>query len=161
MSHHFDDQGAKFDVGGKLADWWTPADTAAFQSRLDKLEAEYNAYEPLPGMHINGKLTMGENVADLAGLTTAHDAYIASLNGAPPPVIDGFTADQRFYLGWAQVWRRNYREANIRLRVLTDPHALNPYRADIVRNMDPWYQAFGVQPGQKLYLAPADRVRIW
>jgi putative endopeptidase len=161
MSHHFDDQGAKYDVSGKLVDWWTPADTAAFQSRLDKLEAEYNAYEPLPGMHVNGKLTMGENVADLAGLTTAHDAYIASLNGAAPPVIDGFTADQRFYLGWAQVWRRNYREANIRLRVLTDPHALKPYRADIVRNMDPWYQAFGVQPGQKLYLAPADRVRIW
>jgi len=161
MSHHFDDQGAKYDVGGKLVDWWTPADTTAFQSRLDKLEAEYNAYEPLPGMHINGKLTMGENVADLAGLTTAHDAYIASLGGKPAPVIDGMTGDQRFYLGWAQVWRRNYREANIRQRVLTDPHSLNPYRADIVRNMDPWYQAFDVKPGQKLYLDPAARVRIW
>jgi len=161
MSHHFDDQGAKYDFSGKLVDWWTPADTAAFQSRLDKLEQEYDAYEPLPGMHINGKLTMGENVADLAGLTVAHDAYVASLNGAPPPVIDGFSADQRFYLGWAQVWRRNYREANIRQRVLTDPHALNPYRADIVRNMDPWYQAFSVQPGQKLYLTPEQRVRIW
>jgi putative endopeptidase len=161
MSHHFDDQGAKYDISGKLVDWWTPADTTAFQSRLDKLEAEYNAYEPLPGMHINGKLTMGENVADLAGLTTAHDAYIASLGGRPAPVIDGMTGDQRFYLGWAQVWRRNYREANIRQRVLTDPHALNPYRAAIVRNMDPWYQAFDVKSGQKLYLDPAARVRIW
>jgi len=161
MSHHFDDQGAKFDVHGRLSDWWTPQDVAAFNSRLDKLDAEYSAYEPLPGMHVNGRLTMGENVADLAGLTTAHDAYIASLNGAAPPVIDGFTADQRFYLGWAQVWRRNYREANLRQRVLTDPHSPNEYRSNIVRNMDPWYKAFNVQPGQKLYLAPADRVRIW
>ena len=161
MSHHFDDQGAKFDVHGRLSDWWTPQDVAAFNSRLDKLDAEYSAYEPLPGMHVNGRLTMGENVADLAGLTTAHDAYIASLNGATPPVIDGLTADQRFYLGWAQVWRRNYREANLRQRVLTDPHSPNEYRSNIVRNMDPWYKAFNVQPGQKLYLAPADRVRIW
>ena len=112
-------------------------------------------------MHVNGKLTMGENVADLAGLTVAHDAYLASLGGNPAPVIDGLTGDQRFYLGWAQVWRRNYREANIRQRLLTDPHSPYPYRADIVRNMDPWYPAFNVQPGQTLYLAPADRVRIW
>jgi putative endopeptidase len=161
MSHHFDDQGSKYDMHGKLTTWWTPADVSAFQSRLDKLEAEYNAYEPLPGMHVVGKLTMGENVADLAGLNVAHDAYIASLNGAPAPVIDGTTGDQRFYLGWAQVWRRNYREANLRQRLLTDPHSPSEQRANIVRNMDPWYQAFGVQPGQKLYLAPADRVRIW
>jgi len=161
MSHHFDDQGSKYDVTGKLADWWTPADVAAFNARLDKLEAEYNAYEPLPGFHVIGKLTMGENVADLAGLTTAHDAYIASLGGKAPPVIEGFTADQRFYLGWAQVWRRNYREADLRRRLLTDPHSPSEQRANIVRNMDPWYQAFGVQPGQKLYLDPAARVRIW
>ncbi|HYU12652.1 MAG TPA: M13 family metallopeptidase [Stellaceae bacterium] len=161
MSHHFDDQGAKYDLHGKLTAWWTPADTAAFQSRLDKLEQEYNAYEPLPGMHVNGKLTMGENVADLAGLTVAHDAYIASLNGAAPPVIDDTTGDQRFYLGWAQVWRRNYREPNLRQRLLTDPHSPSEQRANIVRNMDPWYPAFNVQPGQKLYLAPANRVRIW
>jgi putative endopeptidase len=161
MSHQFDDQGAKYDLHGNLVDWWTPADAKNFQSRLDKLEAQYNAYEPLPGMHVNGKLTMGENVADLAGLTVAHDAYIASLNGAAPPVIDGFTADQRFYLGWAQVWRRNYREANLRQRLLTDPHSPSEQRSDIVRNMDPWYSGFNVQPGQKLYLAPADRVRIW
>jgi len=161
LSHHFDDQGAKYDKTGSLVDWWTPEDVKAFQSRLDKLEQQYNAYEPLPGMHINGKLTMGENVADLAGLTVAHDAYLASLGGNAPPVVDGLTGDQRFYLGWAQVWRRNYREPNIRQRILTDPHSLNPYRADIVRNMDPWYPAFDVQSGQTLYLAPADRVRIW
>jgi putative endopeptidase len=161
MSHQFDDQGAKYDLHGNLVDWWTPGDTKAFQSRLDKLEAQYNAYEPLPGMHVIGKLTMGENVADLAGLTVAHDAYIASLGGKDPPVIDGMSADQRFYLGWAQVWRRNYREANLRQRLLTDPHSPSEQRANIVRNMDPWYPAFNVQAGQKLYLAPADRVRIW
>jgi putative endopeptidase len=161
MSHHFDDQGSKYDIHGRLTDWWTPADVAAFNARLDKLEAEYNAYEPLPGFHVIGKLTMGENVADLAGLTTAHDAYLASLGGKAPPVIDGFTADQRFYLGWAQVWRRNYREADLRRRLLTDPHSPSEQRANIVRNMDPWYQAFDVQPGQKLYLDPAARVRIW
>ena len=161
MSHHFDDQGSKYDQTGKLTTWWTPADVTAFNARLDKLEAEYNAYEPLTGMHVNGRLTMGENVADLAGLATAHDAYVASLKGAAPPVIDGFSADQRFYLGWAQVWRRNYREADLRRRLLTDPHSPSEQRANIVRNMDPWYQAFDVEAGQKLYLAPADRVRIW
>jgi putative endopeptidase len=161
MSHQFDDQGAKYDLHGNLVDWWTPADTKNFQSRLDKLEQQYNAYEPLPGMHVIGKLTMGENVADLAGLTVAHDAYIASLGGKEPPVIDGMTGDQRFYLGWAQVWRRNYREANLRQRLLTDPHSPSEQRGNIVRNMDPWYPAFNVQAGQKLYLAPADRVRIW
>ena len=161
LSHHFDDQGAKYDLTGKLVKWWTPSDTVAFQSRLDALGKQYDAYEPLPGMHVQGKLTMGENVADLAGLTVAHDAYLASLGGATPPVIDGTTGDQRFYLGWAQVWRRNIREATMRQRLLTDPHSPNNYRADIVRNMDPWYSAFGAQPGQKLYLAPASRVRIW
>ena len=161
LSHHFDDQGAKYDLTGKLIDWWTPGDTKQFTARLDKYEQQINAYEPLPGMHVNGKLTMGENVADLAGLTVAHDAYIASLNGAPPPVIDGMTADQRFYLGWAQVWRCNSREAALRQQLLVDPHSPCPVRTDVVRNMDPWYSAFGVQPGQKLYLAPADRVRIW
>ena len=161
MSHQFDDQGAKYDLHGNLVDWWTPADAKNFQSRLDKLGAQYDAYEPLPGFHIQGKLTMGENVADLAGLTVAHDAYLASLGGKAPPVIDGTTGDQRFYLGWAQVWRRNYREPNLRQRLLTDPHSPSEQRTDTVRNLDPWYSAFGVKPGQKLYLAPADRVRIW
>ena len=161
MSHQFDDQGSKYDLHGNLVDWWTPADAQNFKSRLDKYEAQINSYEPLPGMHVNGKLTMGENVADLAGLTVAHDAYLASLNGAQPPVIDGVTADQRFYLGWAQVWRCNDREAALRQQLLTNPHSPCRVRTDVVRNMDPWYSAFGVQPGQKLYLAPADRVRIW
>ena len=161
LSHHFDDQGAKYDSKGQLIEWWTQDDTKAFQSRLDKLKAQFDAYEPLPGMHVNGQLTMGENVADLAGLTVAHDAYIASLGGKEPPVIDGMTADQRFYLGWAQVWRRNYREANLRQRLLTDPHSPSPQRVAIVRNMDPWYPAFDVKPGQTLFLAPEERVRIW
>ena len=161
LSHHFDDQGAKYDREGRLTDWWTLADVAAFSSRLDALGKQYDAYEPLPGMHVQGKLTMGENVADLAGLTVAHDAYLYSLNGATPATIDGTSGDQRFYLGWAQVWRRNYREANLRQRLLTDPHSPSEQRGNIVRNMDPWYPAFNVQPGQKLYLAPPERVRIW
>jgi len=161
MSHQFDDQGAKYDLHGNLVDWWTPADAKNFQSRLDRLGAQFDAYEPLPGFHVQGKLTMGENVADLAGLTVAHDAYIESLGGTEPPVIEGTTGDQRFYFGWAQVWRRNYREPNLRQRLLTDPHSPSEQRAAIVRNLDPWYPAFNVQSGQKLYLAPADRVRIW
>ena len=161
MSHQFDDQGAKYDLHGNLVDWWTPADAKNFQSRLDQYERQINAYEPLPGMHVIGKLTMGENVADLAGLTVSHDAYLASLGGKAPPVIDGMTGDQRFYLGWAQVWRCKYREPYLRQQLLTNPHSPCQVRTDVVRNMDPWYQAFGVAPGQKLYLAPADRVRIW
>jgi putative endopeptidase len=161
LSHHFDDQGAKYDLSGRLVDWWTPADVAAFNSRLDKLGRQYDAYEPLAGMHVQGKLTMGENVADLAGLNVAHDAYVTSLRGQSPPVIDGTTGDQRFYLGWAQVWRRSYREANLRQRLLTDPHSPSEFRTAIVRNLDPWYPAFNVQAGQKLYLAPPERVRIW
>jgi len=161
MSHQFDDQGSKYDLHGNLVDWWTPADAANFKSRLDKLGAQYDAYEPLPGFHVQGKLTMGENVADLAGLTVAHDAYLASLGGKAPPVIDGTTGDQRFYFGWAQVWRRNYREPNLRQRLLTDPHSPSEQRAAIVRNLDPWYPAFNVVPGQKQYLTPEQRVRIW
>jgi putative endopeptidase len=161
MSHQFDDQGAKYDLHGNLVDWWTPADAKNFQSRLDQYERQINSYEPLPGMHVNGKLTMGENVADLAGLSVARDAYLASLNGAQPPVIDGMTADQRFYLGWAQVWRCNDREAALRQQLLTNPHSPCRVRTDVVRNMDPWYSAFDVKPGQKLYLATSDRVRIW
>ncbi|MCY7399051.1 MAG: M13 family metallopeptidase [Sphingomonas bacterium] len=161
LSHHFDDQGAKYDRDGRLSDWWTTTDVAAFNSRLDSLGKQYDAYEPLPGMHVQGKLTMGENVADLAGLTVAYDAYKMSLGGTPAPTIDGTTGDQRFYLGWAQVWRRNYREANLRQRLLTDPHSPSEQRVSVVRNLDPWYDAYKVQPGQKLYLAPAKRVRIW
>ncbi|PCD01818.1 peptidase M13 [Sphingomonas spermidinifaciens] len=161
LSHHFDDQGAKYNAEGRLTDWWTPADVAAFKQRTDALVAQYDAYEPLPGMKLKGALTLGENVADLAGLTVAHDAYLASLGGKVPPTVGGFTADQRFYLGWAQVWRRNYREADLRNRLLTDPHSPSQQRAWIVRNLDPWYPAFQPAPGSKLYLAAPQRVRIW
>ena len=161
ISHHFDDQGAKYDEHGRLADWWTPADLAAFEAAGKKLVAQYDAYEIFPGARIKGAFTLGENIGDLAGLTVAYDAYRHSLGGAAAPVIDGTTGDQRFYLGWAQVWRRNYREANLRQRLITDPHSPSEQRAAVVRNLDPWYSAFGVEPGQKLYLAPPDRVRIW
>ena len=161
MSHHFDDQGSKFDTEGRLTQWWTDADIAAFKARSKQLADQFSAYEPLPGKHVNGELTLGENSADLAGLSAAYDAYLASLGDKAPPVINGTTGAERFYLGWAQVWRRNYREANLMQRLLTDPHAPSEYRTDIVRNMDPWYQAFEAQPGQKLYLAPDARVRIW
>jgi putative endopeptidase len=161
MSHHFDDQGSKFDLHGKLTQWWTDQDVANFKKLSGDLVAEYDKYEPLPGQHIKGALTLGENSADLAGLNAAYDAYHRSLGGKPAPTIGGYSGDQRFYLGWAQVWRRNYREANLRNRLLTDPHSWNNARADIVRNMDHWYDAFDVKPGQALYLAPKDRVRIW
>ena len=161
LSHHFDDQGAKYDARGMLTDWWTPADVKAFGERTGQLAAQYDAYEALPGVRVNGKLTLGENIADLAGLTVAHDAYLASLGGKPPKVIGNYTADQRFYLGWAQVWRRNYREANLRNRILVDPHSPSPQRVAVVRNLDPWYAAYGAKPGEKLYLSPEQRVRIW
>ena len=112
-------------------------------------------------MHVKGAFTLGENSADLAGLSVAYDAYKAALGGKEAPMLDGFSGDQRFYLGWAQVWRRNYREANLRQRLLTDPHAPSEQRTWVVRNLDPWYPAYNVQPGQKLYLAPEKRVRMW
>ncbi|OQW76222.1 MAG: peptidase M13 [Proteobacteria bacterium ST_bin13] len=161
MSHHFDDQGSKFDAKGRLTQWWTDADIAAFKARTAKLVAQFDAYEPLPGFHVKGGLTLGENTADLAGLSAAIDAYHASLGGKPAPVIDGLTGDQRFYLGYAQVWRRKHREADLRNRLLTDPHAPGEQRAWIVRNLDPWYAAFAPKDGQKLVLKPEDRVRIW
>ncbi|MFZ5747793.1 MAG: M13 family metallopeptidase [Pseudomonadota bacterium] len=161
LSHHFDDQGAKYDSHGQLTDWWTPDDVKAFKQRTDALVAQYDQYEPLPGMHVKGALTLGENVADLAGLTVAYDAYKASLGGQPAPVIDGFSGDQRFYMGWAQVWRRNYREATLRQRLLTDPHSPSEQRTWVVRNLDPWYAAFAPETSQKLYLTPEQRVRIW
>lgn len=161
ISHHFDDQGAKYDAGGRLADWWTPTDVKAFGERTAALAAQYDKYEALPGLNVNGKLTLGENIADLAGLTVAHNAYTASLNGAEPKTVGGYSADQRFYLGWAQVWRRNYREANLRNRILTDPHSPSPQRVAVVRNLDPWYAAYQPKPGEALYLTPEQRVRIW
>lgn len=161
ISHHFDDQGAKYDETGKLADWWTPADVAAFEAAGKALIAQYDAYEVLPGEKLDGTFTLGENIGDLAGLTVAYDAYKKSLGGKEAPVIDGLTGDQRFFLGWAQVWRRNYREQNLSQRITTDPHSPSIQRTWVSRNLDPWYKAFQVKPGQTLYLAPEERVRIW
>ena len=133
----------------------------AFGERTTALGLQYDKYEALPGLHVNGKLTMGENIADLAGLTVAHDAYIASLNGTTPRTIGNYTADQRFYLGWAQVWRRNYREANLRNRILTDPHSPSAQRVSVVRNLDPWYAAYSPEAGRGAVPGPAGSRRIW
>jgi len=161
LSHHFDDQGAKYDETGRLKQWWSDQDVAKFSALTDKLAKQYDAYEPLPGEHVNGKLTLGENIADLAGLMVAYDAYHASLDGKEAPVIDGTSGDQRFYLGWAQIWRRSYREENLRQRLLTDPHSPSEQRAAIVRNLDPWYPAFTIPSDAKMALTPENRVRIW
>lgn len=161
LSHHFDDQGAKYDETGKLNQWWSDQDVANFKALTDKLVKQYDAYEPFPGAHVKGAFTLGENIGDLAGVAVALDAYHASLDGKPAPVIDGMSGDERFFLGWAQVWRRNYREPNLRQRLVTDPHSPSQYRADTVRNFDQWYSAFRPQAGGKIYLAPQDRVKIW
>ena len=162
MSHQFDDQGAKYDLHGNLVDWWTPADAQNFQSRLDKLEQQYNAYEPLPGMHVIGKLTMGENVADLAGLTVAHDAYLASLGGKAAPVIGGLTGDQRFYLGWAQSWRAKSREERTLQLLTVDSHSPDEFRANgAAINADGFHDSFGTRPGDRMYKPSGERIRIW
>ncbi|MEO6113427.1 MAG: M13-type metalloendopeptidase [Sphingomicrobium sp.] len=161
ISHHFDDQGAKYDETGRLKEWWTEADKKSFEAAGKSLIAQYDAYQIFPGANVKGAFTLGENIGDLAGLTVAYDAYRHSLGGAEAPVIDGTTGDQRFYLGWAQVWRRNYREANLRQRLITDPHSPSEQRVSVVRNLDPWYSAYDVKTGQTLYLAPEQRVRMW
>ncbi len=162
MTHGFDDEGRKIDAAGRLRDWWTKADASAFEARAARLGAQYSAFEPLPGAHVKGELTMGENIADLGGLTLALDAYHASLKGAPAPVIDGLTGDQRVFLGWAQAWRGKVREDALRRQLVSDPHSPRQYRVDgVVRNLDAWYGAFAVRAGDKLYVAPEDRVRIW
>ncbi|MDF0546562.1 M13 family metallopeptidase [Sphingobium sp. H39-3-25] len=161
MTHHFDDQGARYDEQGRLATWWSGKDRASFEARTARLAAQFDAYAPAPGLHVNGKLTLGENIADLGGLTIALDAYHASLEGKTPQVIDGLTGDQRFFLGWAQIWRLKYRDADLRRRLLTNPHAPAAQRVWTVRNLDSWYRAFAVKPSDRLFLAPSDRVRIW
>ena len=161
MTHHFDDQGSKYDEHGRLASWWSPADRAAFEQRTAMLAAQFDRYEPLPGVRVNGRLTLGENIADLGGLPIAYDAYRASLRGKEPPVIDGLTGDQRFFLGWAQIWRLKYRDADLRRRLLTNPHAPAAQRVWTVRNMTPWVAAFAVRPSQSLFLTDGERLRIW
>ena len=161
VSHHFDDQGAKYDEKGRLSDWWTESDVKAFEVAGKALIAQYDAYEIFPGEFVKGEFTLGENIGDLAGLTIAYDAYKASLGGKEAPVIDGMTGDQRFFLGWAQVWRRKYREANLRQRLLTDPHSPSKQRVWVIRNLDKWYEAFQPKADDKMVLKPEDRVRIW
>ena len=161
ISHSFDNNGAAFDASGKMRNWWTDADKAKFNAAGNALIAQYDAYEPFPGLNVNGKLTLGENIADVAGLAAAYDAYRASLGGKEAPVIGGFTGDQRFFIAYAQSWASKIRDEALRGRIATDGHAPGMYRALTVRNLDAWYRAFDVKPGDKLYLAPEQRVKIW
>lgn len=162
MGHGFDDQGAKSDANGVLRNWWNADDEAAFKNLGDRLATQYGQYEPLPGLRINGRLTLGENIGDLGGLTVAWAAYRLSLGDKPAPVIDGLTGDQRLFHGWAQVWRSLYRDERMRNQLLTDPHSPPEYRVNaVVRNIDAWYEAFDVKPGDKLWLPPQERVHIW
>jgi len=162
ISHGFDDQGRKYDGDGNLRDWWTEEDAKRFKERAAKIVAQYSTYNPIDDMKVNGELTLGENIGDLSGLAIAYKAYQIALGGKTPPVIDGFTGDQRFFLGWSQVWRRKYRDEDLRQRIVTDPHSPSEYRCNgIVTNMSTFYTAFGVKEGDKLYRPPADRVQIW
>ena len=162
ITHGFDDQGRKIDSTGALRDWWTLQDAARFEAQATKYGAQFDTYEGVPGVHINGQLTMGENIADLGGLLIALDAYHASLHGQPAPMIDGLTGDQRFFLAYAQAWQEKDRVESLKEQMASDPHSPSIFRVlGTTRNVDAWYAAFDVQPGQKYYLAPADRVRIW
>ncbi len=162
ISHGFDDQGRRYDGKGNLNDWWAPPDNEEFNRRAKAFGAQYEASSPLPGTHVNSELTMGENIADLAGVAMAYRAYRLSLQGKEAPVIDGFTGDQRFFIGWAQGWARKYRDDELRRRLLTDPHSPSEYRTNIiVSNLPEFYRAFDVKPADKMYRAPADRVKIW
>jgi putative endopeptidase len=161
ISHSFDDQGSLFDDRGKLANWWTDADLARFRAAGERLVAQYDAYRPFPDAAVNGKLTLGENIADLAGLAAAYDAWRSSLGGAEPPRVAGLDGDQQFFVAYAQTWQAKFREASLRRRLITDGHAPAQYRALTVRNLDPWYAAFDVEPHDALYLAPGDRVQVW
>jgi putative endopeptidase len=162
LTHGFDDEGRKLDAAGQLRDWWSKADAEAFEARAKRLGAQYSSYEPVPGVHINGDLTMGENIADLGGINIALEAYHRSLDGKAAPGIDGFSGDQRVLLGWAQAWRGKVREDFIRKQVSSDPHSPRAFRViGPTRNVDAWYAAFGVKPGETYYLAPDQRVRIW
>jgi putative endopeptidase len=161
ISHGFDDQGRKIDATGAVRDWWTKADADRFNAQAKRFGAQYDSYEPVPGMHINGELTMGENIADFAGLLVAHDAYQVSLKGAAAPVVDGFTGDQRFFLAFGQAWRAKQREDAQRSQMASDPHSPDRFRIiGPLRNDDDWYRAFGITSG-KYFLKPEERTRIW
>jgi len=162
ISHGFDDEGSQFDGDGKLRNWWTPEDRRAFEAVTSKLDAQYSAYEPLPGVHVKGKLTMGENIADLSGLQIAYKAWKISLNGKPAPVIDGVSGEQRFYYGFAQAWREKMRDEAMLNLVTTNPHSPPQFRADGASiNSDGFHEAFATKPGDRMWKAPADRLRLW
>ena len=162
MGHGFDDQGSKSDARGVLRTWWLPEDTKAFKALTDSLATQYDGYTVLPGLNINGRLTLGENIGDLGGLSIAYVAYHRSLKGRRAPVLDGLSGDQRYFLAWAQVWRTLTRDEQLRTLVMSNPHSPPRFRVNgVVRNIDAWYRAFDVKPGDKLYLPPAERVRIW
>lgn len=162
ISHGFDDKGSQYDGDGNLRKWWSEDDRMEFESRAQELVEQYNAYKPFDDMNVNGEFTLGENIGDLGGMAVAFEAYQMSLEGKEAPVIDGLTGNQRFFLGWAQIWRRLYREPELRKRLVQDPHSPSQYRCNgIVSNMDAFYEAFDVPPDSKMYIAPEDRVRIW
>jgi endothelin-converting enzyme/putative endopeptidase len=161
ISHTFDTEGSAFDAEGRMRDWWTPSDFAHFRASTAKLAAQYDAYKPFRDLSVNGKQTLAEDIADIAGISAAYDGYQSSLKGKAPPVDHGFTGDQQFFIAFSQNYASKSRPAALREQVLNDSHAPAEYRADTVRNVDAWYKAFGVQPGQALYLAPPDRVKIW
>ena len=161
ISHTFDTEGSAFDSKGSVRNWWTPADLAHFEAAATKLAAQYDTYKPFPDISVNGKQTLAENIADVAGISAAYDGYRASLGGKTAPVQDGFSGDQQFFIAFGQNYASKTREAALRQQVMTDPHSPAEYRADTVRNVDAWYTAFDVKPGETLYLAPPDRVRIW
>ena len=162
IGHGFDDQGAKYDGDGNLRNWWTKADEENFQERGKKFSEQFSSFQALEGEFVNGDLTLGENIGDLGGLTIAFKAYKMSLNGKPSPVLDGFTGEQRVFLGWGQVWRRLYRDEELRTRLVTDPHSPSRYRVNgIVQNMPEFYEAFDVKPGNAHYLPEEKRVKIW
>jgi len=162
ISHGFDDSGRRYDGEGNLRDWWTFDDNVRFRERAGRLGAQYTGYKPIDGRSINGDLTMGENIGDLSGLAVAYRAYMISLADKPAPLIDGFTGPQRFFLGWAQIWRRKYRDDELRVRLVTDSHSPSEYRCNgVVTNMIEFYDAFGVKPGDRMYREPTERVKIW
>ena len=161
ISHSFDDQGALFDESGRLSNWWTPADSAHFTAAGERLAAQYSAYRPFPDLALNGRQVLSENIADVAGLATAFDAFERSGERAAAPVVAGFTPEQQFLLSYAQSWLEKVREPALRQSILTDSHAPAAYRTLTVRNLDAWYTAFGVKPGQRLHLSPEERARIW
>ena len=163
IGHGFDDQGSQYDELGNLNEWWTEEDRAAFKERSDKLIAQYDGYEPreLPGEHVNGALTVGENIGDLGGITIALKAYLISLEGQEPPVVGDLTGVQRVFMNFAHVWRSKRRKEQLLQLLTVDPHSPAEFRANIVRNLDEFHEAFGTEPGDGLWLDPEDRVRIW